>query len=299
MERTGERIVFSVIVPTHNRVQALAHCLAALAQLDYPREQIEILVVDDGGEMTLTETLAPFQSPMAVTLLTQERAGPGAARNAGAVRARGVFLAFTDDDCAPAPGWLRALEFHLNAAPGCAVGGRTLNLLDDNLYAVTSELLIDYLYRYYNPDPNHARFVASNNLALPRACFLELGGFDVSFRRAGGEDRDFCDRWLGRGHRIVYAADAVVQHAHALGLISFVQQHWRYGQGAWRFHRAQARRGLAPVRVEPLYFYRDLLLYPFSQKQRRALGLALLMVTAQEANLAGFLYQAIEARVEK
>src|SRR2546429_8449747 len=45
----------------------------------------------------------------------------GAARNTGAAQARGQFLVFTDEDCAPVPNWLRALAARL--APGRAIGG--------------------------------------------------------------------------------------------------------------------------------------------------------------------------------
>lgn len=289
-------IRFSVIIPTRNRPAPLARCLAALARLDYSRAQFEILVVDDGGNQPLIDTLAPFQDAMNVTLLTQEHAGPAAARNTGAARANGTFLAFTDDDCAPAPGWLPALESKLNALPRCAVGGKTLNILDENIYAAASQLLIQYLYAYYNRNPEQARFFASNNFAVPRELFLKIDGFDVSFPRAAGEDRDFCDRWLRNGDQLVYAPGAVVYHANALTLKTFLRQHWGYGQGAWHFHRTRAARGEEPLRVEPLRFYGNLVLYPFSQKQKHAPRLSFLLLVTQVVNLAGFLNQAVSAR---
>ena len=39
---------FSVIIPTHARPDRLAACLEALANLDYPRDRFEVIVVDDG-----------------------------------------------------------------------------------------------------------------------------------------------------------------------------------------------------------------------------------------------------------
>ena len=282
---------FSVIVPTRNRVQPLARCLSALAQLDYPRDRFQVLIVDDGSRTALTELLSPFQGALRVTLLTQKPAGPAVARNTGVAHACGTFLAFTDDDCAPEPNWLRALEARLGAVPNCAVGGKTVNTLTDNMPATASQLLIEYLYAYYNRDPNRAAFVASNNLAAPRARFIELGGFDASFRRAAGEDRDFCDRWLAHGNALVYAPDAVVCHAHALSLNSFLQQHWGYGRGAQHFHRARARRGQTPLWIEPLQFYRDLVLYPFSNGTPHALRLSFLLLLTQVANAGGFFHE--------
>ena len=108
----------SVIVPTHRRPAQLAECLAALARLDYPPDRYEVIVVDDGGGMPLDDVLEPFRDRMAVSCLTGRRAGPAAARNAGAARARGDLLAFTDDDCRPRPDWLRRLAGR--GAPGPA-----------------------------------------------------------------------------------------------------------------------------------------------------------------------------------
>ncbi|MBI4790120.1 MAG: glycosyltransferase [Chloroflexi bacterium] len=283
-----DSIRFSIVVPTRNRPEPLAHCLNALAQLNYSRDRFEIIVVDDGSWTALGE----FQCAMPITLLRQAHAGPAAARNAGAAHACGTFLAFTDDDCAPDPNWLRALEARLDAMPGCAVGGKTVNGLTDNISATASQLLIDYLYAYYNRDPNRAAFVASNNLAAPRARFIEMGGFDASFPRAAAEDRDFCDRWLARGNALVYAADAVVCHAHALSLKSFVRQHWSYGRGARHFRRARARRGHAHLSIEPLRFYRDLVLHPFARRTPRAGLLSFLLLLTQVANAAGFFREA-------
>lgn len=287
---------FSVIIPTRDRPAALARCLRAVAQMDYPRDRFEILVVDDGGECTLQETLTPFETILTLTLLTQARAGPAAARNAGAARASGMFLAFTDDDCIPAPNWLSVLESRLDELAGCAVGGETHNALTENVYATASQLLIQYLYAYYNRDAHRARFVASNNFALPRAQFEKLGGFDPAFPLAGAEDRDFCSRWLARGNPIIFAPDARVEHAHALSLQSFLEQHWRYGQGAWHFHRALAARSGTPVRVEPVGFYSGLIFYPFAQHLPRAAFLSLLLILTQAANLSGFFDQALRAK---
>ena len=51
------------------------------------------------------------------------RRGPAANRNAGALRARGEWLAFTDDDCVPDPNWLApVLRQRLTRAARCTRG---------------------------------------------------------------------------------------------------------------------------------------------------------------------------------
>jgi glycosyltransferase involved in cell wall biosynthesis len=281
---------FSVIIPTYERPAQLATCLHSLAHLDYPRDRFEVIVVNDGGsDPTLGSVVGQFCGPLEVRLLAQKNTGPAGARNFGAANARGEFLAFTDDDCAPDPGWLRSLASSLAQSPDRIVGGRTLNALSLNPYAETSQMIIEVVYLHFNADPNDARFFASNNLALPAARFREMKGFNESFRTS--EDREFCDRWRARGLRLTYAPGATVYHAHHLGIRSLWQQHFSYGRGALRFHQARARRGNGRFNPD-LSFYLKLLRAPASRARKlRAVQLNALLIWAQLANAAGFLYE--------
>ena len=70
-ERSGSTAVdFSVVIPTRNRPVRLAQCLDALCKLEYPREQFEVIVVDDGGTVEL-EPLVVKATGLDVRLLRQ------------------------------------------------------------------------------------------------------------------------------------------------------------------------------------------------------------------------------------
>lgn len=288
----------SIVIPTYNRPEQLAVCLQACARLDYPRDRFEVIVVDDGGVEPLDRIVARFHGVLTLKLVQQENTGPAAARNRGASEAAGEFLVFTDDDCAPAADWLNALVRHCVAFPDCVVGGRTVNALTHNPYSAASQLLISYLFSFYNASPHNARFFPSSNLAFPIKQFRAVGGFDVTYPRAAAEDRELCDRWLHLGHRMIYDAEAVVYHAHALTFRTFVRQHFHYGQGAFCFHRVRARRGQHRIRVEPPSFYLNMLRYPFASAPGvTATLLMLLFVVAQIANALGFFWMRAKERV--
>lgn len=290
--------ILSIVIPTYNRPAQLAVCLRACARLDYPADCFEVIVVDDGGTVPLDEVVARFQDVLALRLLRQDNAGPAAARNTGASGARGEFLAFTDDDCSPARAWLQALAAQFATSPECAVGGRTLNALTDNLYSATSQHLISYVLSYYNAVPHAARFFPSNNLAFPTRGFRAIGGFDETYPRAAAEDRELCDRWLHYGHRMVYAEEAVVYHAHDLTFRTFLGQHFRYGRGAFCFHQVRAQREQHRVKVEPPAFCFNMLRYPFvGARGINALILMLLLVVTQVANAAGMFWESARERV--
>jgi glycosyltransferase involved in cell wall biosynthesis len=284
---------FSIIIPTYARPKRLAACLQSLAHLDYPCDRFEVIVVDDGSKAPPVTQVAAFQDHLDITLLKQPHAGPAAARNTGAMRSKGRFLSFTDDDCEPTPDWLKTLALRFLTNPDCAVGGRTLNALHDNPFSVASQMLVDYLYGYYNTDPRKAAFLTSNNLALPADRFRKIGGFDIGFPRAAGEDREFCDRWRHYGYRMIYAPEVVVRHAHYLRYQTFCEQHFNYGRGAFYFHRVRAKRRKKRIKVEPFRFYLNLLRYPFSHfEPRQSCLLAMLLLLSQTVNAAGFCWRA-------
>jgi GT2 family glycosyltransferase len=257
--------------------------------LEYPRADFEVIVVDDGSQVSLEAVIARFQEQLNLKFLRQDNAGPAKARNTGAAQAQGKFLAFTDDDCMPAPDWLTNLAARFATADDSMIGGRTLNALPENLYSTASQVLIDYLYKYYNTSSHPVSFFASNNLALPADLFHALGGFDTTFPLAAGEDREFCDRWLHHGYRMIYAPEVHVYHAHKLTLSTFWRQHFNYGRGAFCFHARRSQRTEGRIKVEPLKFYFNLLTYPLLQKSSQpGILVSVLFVVSQVANVAGF-----------
>jgi len=287
----SELPLFSIVIPTYSRPKQLASCLQALTRLDYPRERFEVIVVDDGSKTPLQGVVSPFRGQLDLLLVEQVKAGPGAARNTGAARAQGKFLAFTDDDCIPAPNWLKNLALAFTALPDRIIGGRVLDALPSNLYSAASQLMHDAVYDYYNADPNQANFLASNNLALPTERFLAIGGFDTTFPLAAGEDNDLCNRWLHQGYRMTYDPEVVVYHAHALTLRSFCKQHFNRGRAAFHYRQMHFRRGWERVKADP-NFYLHLFRNPLLQADGpRALLLELVLLVSHVAKTTGFLWE--------
>jgi GT2 family glycosyltransferase len=278
---------FSIVVPTCERPIQLSRCLESLAALDYPQERFEVVVVDDGSANRLDAVVAPFQPRLSLQLLRQKNTGPAAARNFGSQHARGEFLAFTDDDCQPDAGWLRELARHCVATPDHVVGGRTVNALPQNPYSETSQAIIESVYSHFNVHPDGARFFASNNFAVSAELFRQMKGFAEDF--VTSEDREFCARWRSAGRRLSYAPTAVVCHAHDLCLRSLWRQHFGYGRGARRFHRARSLQGDAPFKPEPAFYLRLAKSGASRAPKPRGLQSIALLAWAQLANAAGFL----------
>ena len=280
---------FSIIIPTYERNQQLESCILSIIALKYPKYRFEVIVVDDGGEEPVRPVLSQYLEKLDLRLLYQEKAGPANARNLGAASANGEYLAFLDDDCAPDPHWLGRLAVRFNQSTCSAIGGFTVNSLPNNPFSSVSQMIVDYLYSYYNLNFENAGFLTSNNLAVSAAGFDSVGGFDTSMPLAGGEDREFCSRWIAQGYPMIFAPEAIVYHYHDLSMLTFWRQHFNYGRGSAMCNRLGVVEIDRERKFKPLSFYLNLLLHPLSAgKHGSRLSLLLLMIISQWATVMGF-----------
>ena len=284
-------VVATIVVPTYGRARQLQACLEALAVQSF-REPWEVVVVDDGSPDAVSGVAEAFSGRFDLRVIRQGNAGPAAARNRGVEEARGELVAFTDDDCLPDRAWLETLVRAARERPGAMLGGTTVNGLPGELFASTSQLIVDLVYEHFNADPDNAYFFASNNMLCPRERFLAVGGFDRDFPRAGAEDRDFCDRWRMAGWPLAWRPAARVEHRHSQTLRKFCDLHFRYGRGAHMYQARRRDRGSGTMR-EDLGFHRSLprrLRHHVSPPQRGLSAVAMLATLGlwQAANALGF-----------
>ncbi len=94
---TEKEIKVSVIVPVYNEETYLVQCLKSI--LEQSLKNIEIICVDDGSSDRSVELIEKLQKKDSrIRLIRQKNAGGGAARNRGALAARGEYLSFLDAD---------------------------------------------------------------------------------------------------------------------------------------------------------------------------------------------------------
>lgn len=202
----------SVVIPSHDRPLRLLWLLNALEAQDLDRERFEVIVVHDsrGPE---TEAILRDHPLAAAGVLRHETYAPGSAspsekRNAGWQAARADLIAFTDDDCEPAPGWLRALVEAAPAFPGTILQGTT------RPQPAEAHLLTAVRHaRSQSVDPPDW-YAQTCNVAYPREVLETVGGFRQLGPVPAGEDTDLYLRCRDR-HGVPLAAvpHAVVFHA--------------------------------------------------------------------------------------
>ena len=284
-------LLASVVIPTRNRPQAIENCFDALAAQTLPPGSFEVLVVDDGSEPALALDPARWATKFELKVIHQQHTGPAGARNRGVAEARGEFLAFTDDDCLPTPTWLEKLVAALGENPEAMIGGSTFNGLKNDLFAETSQLILEMVYEHFNRDPTNAYFFASNNIACRNDCYLASGGFDADFDSPAAEDREFCDRWRMQRRKLVYEKAAQIEHRHPQSLAGLCRIYWRYGQGAFVYKDRRMTRNSGTM-ADDLRFHSawpGILLKKASRYPMHArLKIFANLIIWQVANAAGF-----------
>ncbi|MEM9561221.1 MAG: glycosyltransferase [Actinomycetota bacterium] len=234
----AERV--SVVIPVGRVDHELGLQLEALAGQSYDRswELILSLNTPDQTARAELETLAGTWADGAqfepTVVDSSDVRSASHARNVGASAASGELLVFCDGDDIADVDWLATIAGAVDTDR--AVGGH----LDETVLAVpgqedwrppaTPDGLPTFLGHPY---------LVSANMALHRAHFDAVGGFDTELIR--GEDIALSWDLIERGLTLEYCGDAVIHYRHRRGLWPMMKQHYLYGRG---FSQILARRGV-------------------------------------------------------
>ncbi len=226
----------SVVVPARNAAATIGECLRGLAAQSLPAGEFEVIVAVDTDPEDGTSEIARSTG---ARMVIQTGRGAGAARNDGLAASTGDWIAFTDADCIPSRGWLKALLAAVVEAKarGHVLGaaGQTLGFDSDTPAArfvdLTGGLRAD---RHLA----HERYpwAPTTNVMYRREALVAVGGFDTRFDSYEG--CDLHTRLLREvGGELVYAERAIVNHRHRAGWRAYWRQQLSYGRGYAQFFK--------------------------------------------------------------
>ena len=218
-----KELKYSVIIPAYNAEHTLARTLKALHHQTVPREEYEIIVVDDGS----TDRTGEIAQALADRVLFQENQGPAAARNAGVRAARGDIVLFTDADCEPLPDWLEKMTAPFSDPEVVGTKGAYLTRqrsLMARFVQMEYEDRYDRMAGFERID-----FIDTYSAAYRREVFLANNGFDTIFPTASVEDQEFSFRLAQKGYKMVFVPEARVYHLHNETLRSYIRRKFYIG----------------------------------------------------------------------
>ncbi|WP_164972704.1 glycosyltransferase [Lacibacter luteus] len=112
---------FSILIPARNEEQNITDCLRSIEQLNYPKELIEVIVVDDFSDDATVATARQFPFVKVIELKDQLSEKINSykkkAIEAGIAAATGEYIVTTDADCIVPVNWLRNFAFIIQQQP--------------------------------------------------------------------------------------------------------------------------------------------------------------------------------------
>lgn len=235
-------MVYSVLIPTHNRPRLLRACVESVLAQTFPPERFEILVVDDGSRLPAARVLRDYLDGGRVRVLRQPQQGWAVARQLGAREARGEILVFLDDDCRAPEAWLEAYARVYAAHPatggvgGALRPGEKVNVAGCKQYRGH----LDY-FRSLNRDAGmHAdpdtcgrvTFTFGGNRSFRREIWLEAQSSNGAAVPGAWyfDDTEIDLRLRELGACVLYTPEAWVTHAYDLSLPQRLRAAFRYGR---------------------------------------------------------------------
>jgi glucosyl-dolichyl phosphate glucuronosyltransferase len=215
----------SAIICTFKRPDYLRHALASLCAQTLPRDQYEIIVVDNAVQAEVEQIVKEFaDGSINLHYVAEPKVGLSRARNTGLKSAAGRYVAYLDDDARADERWLEALlnTFEQTSPGPAVVGGRVwLDWQGERPSWVPERHLSLFTYVDHGEGTRslqEGEYLVGANLAFEKDALISSGGFDPNLGRQGtvllsGEEAATIAEIRRRGRSVYYEAAAVVWHS--------------------------------------------------------------------------------------
>jgi len=219
---------YSLIIPTFKRADEVEECLSSLCLQTY--RNFEVIIADGTPGESLERVAAPFSDKLSLNFQYEEFIGVSEARNMGFLQARGEYIIFLDSDCIIPPGYLEAVEKHLQKQPLDLFGGPDASSEDFSViqkaisYSMTALITTGGIRgKKQHVGQYHPR---SFNMGMRKEVFAAVGGFS-DFKC--GEDIELSIRIIKAGYQVGLIEEAFVYHKRRTSFKQFFRQVYRFG----------------------------------------------------------------------
>jgi len=213
----------SIAIVNLNGKEFLNDCLLSIKEINYPKEKIEIIVVDNGSNDGSAQFIKS-NYPEVKLIENRENLGFAKANNQAAGVAHGEYIAFLNNDTKVDKNWLMELlrpvygsdEVICSGSKVLSLDGSSLDFVGGMINFEGKGFQIDYGLSVNKDIHNVERFLPFVNggaMLIKRDVFLEAGGFDEDFF-AYYEDVDLGWRLWVLGYKVVFSPNSIVYHAH-------------------------------------------------------------------------------------
>jgi len=216
----------SVIVATLNAESTIDECLLSILELDYPKQLLEVIVIDGGSKDSTIEHIKKHS----VKLISNQLNTP-AAYNSALKAINNEIVGFIDADAKVERQWLKKLVKHLVSSE---VAGASGNIETWNKNKLIPRCIGYELTYRYGQLPREVGRIATMNFIIKKKVIDEVGGFDEALPTQ--YDTDLGTRVVRAGYKIIFDANTFCYHFHRTTLSAFFKQQFKYGENTWKLY---------------------------------------------------------------
>jgi len=216
----------TILVPTKNVAPYIGQVLQSLMDLDYPKDRLEIVVLDGFSDDGTTDIIKKFP-----VILHEGGWNVPEFYNRVMNTVNGEIIAFGDGDAIVDKTWLKTLIPHFEDQQVAGAGGLCLTANPEHLVP----RVIGYeLKARYECMPKNISRIATMNVAYRKSSLLDIGGFNETLDT--GYDTEIGHRLRHAGYFIHFDPKAVVFHYNRPTIRSYFRQQYIYGRNIARMY---------------------------------------------------------------
>jgi len=212
----------SIVIPTHNRKVKLERLIRSILESNYPKDKLEIIVVDDASNDGTREHIKRL-FPQVRVIRNDEEKLLAESRNIGIRASKGKYIFIIDDDNIVDKNTIRELVEYMKRHPEVGVAGSTMYFLNDP----TRTWCAGVKRSYWTTITKLIRFNARDNgqfkepyesedfpnaFMVRREVFEKVGLFNSKLFPIHYDEGDFCQRARKTGYKVMVVPTAKIWH---------------------------------------------------------------------------------------
>ncbi len=258
----------SIIIPVRNEAGLLKNCFESIANLDYPKDRIEVIIAD--GMSTDDTVNTAKQLGARVVLNEKKTVSPG--RNVAFKLAKGEIIAFTDADCIVDKDWIiNSLKYFKDDEVAC-VGGPNLTPSDEGDFGKAVGFVFNQgifsagsIHARELKEVKEVRSIPGCNAIYKKDALEKVMPIDETLLTC--DDTELNQRLIDKGYKLLYTPDVFVWHYRRPNPKRLFRQMYRYAIGRLQVGKKDRRMinsvhimvGLALPAVLVLFIFSSML----------------------------------------
>ncbi len=221
-----DHITYSIVIATFNGSKTIERCLNSIFSQDFSKS-FEVIVVDSSHDNT--SDIIQNQFPGVILISLDKQTPEGAARNIGILKARGDFIAMTDQDCVVEPDWLSRTDMIMQKSDYDAVGGSVKPSHEDDLFGRIS-FLVEFSEFLPGSKPGLKKSMPTCNIIYRKRVFQNGHRFVEAYPVS--EDWVFNYILTCNGGQLYFDPDITIMHLNRRGLHTSLRHQYYLGCGS-------------------------------------------------------------------